>query len=214
MIKGWEVLDSEFKKQYMKDVSSSLKTARNRCTVYPTNQELFRAYELCPYANTNVVILGQDPYHNGNADGLAFSCKNKMSPSLNQIFRAIDKDIQFGRYLDLEDSPSLGYWAKQGVLLLNTSLTVEEGKPNSHSNLGWSSLIAATIQALNKKEHVIYMLWGNKAQKADKIINWKHTVLKEDHPASAARNNIDWKCNHFSKANFDLIMNGKQVIAW
>ena len=214
MIKGWEVLDVEFKTQYMKDVSSRLKSARNSSTVYPSNKELFRAYELCSYKDTNVVIMGQEPYFDGNADGLSFSCKNKISPSLKQIVSAIDKDIGFGKYLGLENDPRLDYLASQGVLLLNTCLTVEENKTSSHNDIGWTNFIVATINALNKKDHVIYMLWGNKAKKADKIINWKHTVLKEEHPVAAARNDRDWKCNHFSKANFDLLVNGKKEIIW
>lgn len=177
--------------------------------IYPEGKDIFRAFNLCPYENTRVVILGQDPYpQKGVMDGLAFSSRQSKTPaSLRVIFKEIYKDlnIQYYHEKSFEDffpTNSLVRWAENGFLLLNTILTVEDGKPGSHKDLGWEVVIDTVLDALNKKEHgVVYLLWGRYAQQfADKISN-KHIILKAPHPAAELNNPGGPKfsgCGHFS----------------
>ena len=206
-----EVLAPALQSQKMQEIKKFLQEERNTKNIYPDGKSVFRAFELCPYEQTRVVILGQDPYHTpGTADGLAFSTQQKeIPPSLLVIFKEIYKDlnIQYYHNTSFEDffpNGNLEGWAKRGFLLLNTVLTVEEGKAGSHKDLGWDIVIKAVFDGLNKKDHqVIFLLWGKEAQKYKSLIglNTKHVSFSAAHPAAElyADNKGGFTgCRHFS----------------
>ena len=191
-----QYLGSEFSKQYMKNLSATLKRERMTHTIYPDQQDVFNAYLITPYDKVRVVILGQDPYHNGAADGLAFSSKreNFIPQSLRNIFKEIG-------YAAVK-SPNLQRWAEQGVLLLNTCLTVRKGMPNSHSKIGWQEFTFRTIQSLNDKEEpVVFILWGAHAQKYQEYIDKKHPVLTSAHPSPFSAHRGFFGSGHFKWVN-------------
>ena len=203
-----ELLNSKI----IKRTSSLVKTInkeRKTKTIYPEEDEVFKAFELLPQ-DIKVVIIGQDPYHNGNANGRAFACKKFPSPSLVQIFGAISP-----HYLRLKDS-KLENWQEQGILLLNTCLTVEKAKPFSHNLYGWNRFIIPLIQSFSKEyKEVIYMLWGLSAKKLEGSIDKEdNLILVSTHPVYAARENRQWVCNHFEVANKYLRLKGKTKITW
>lgn len=177
-------LKGVFDTQAMRNVSKVIRTDEAMgITVYPAKADRLRAYRITPYEETKVVILGQDPYPSGDqADGLSFSCKKFVSPSLSVILDrlgvAYDPSKPFG----------LEAWSKQGVLLLNTSLSVRQGKPGSHSNIGWDALISATIRELNKKPKLAWMLWGKRAKAYFGQINRSHLIVTDIHPQAANYN--------------------------
>ena len=145
-------------------ITKKVREARGRAIVWPDSNDVFAAFAKCQPSSVKAVIIGQDPYHDGNADGLAFSCKLRPSPSWRVIEAELDKDIQFGKYLDCWGN--LSSWAEQGVLLLNSCLTVENGKANSHASFGWDWFTGQIIQYLLKNHrHIVYNLWGGHAQK-------------------------------------------------
>ena len=200
-------LGSEFSKEYMSILSATLKRERMTHTIYPDQKDVFNAYIHTPYDKVRVVILGQDPYHNGAADGLAFSSKkpNFVPQSLRNIFKEIGYETKY---------PSLERWAKQGVLLLNTCLTVRKGLPNSHSKIGWQEFTFRTIQSLNDKDHVIFMLWGSHAQKYDEYIDPKHTVLKCAHPSPFSAHRGFLGSGHFKWINEYYKQTNQPTIDW
>ena len=176
--------------------------------------DIFNALKLTPYEKVKVVILGQDPYHEkGQAEGLCFSVPKgvKTPPSLVNIFKEIKDDLNIDN-----TSPELSCWAKQGVLLLNTSLTVREGQANSHSGKGWEILTDAIIKKLNdRKQPIVFLLWGaNARSKAAFITNKNHLVLSAAHPSPLSAYNGFFGCKHFSKANKFLVKNGIEPIDW
>lgn len=190
-------------------IKKFLKERRQQVNVYPEGKNIFRAFDLCPFDTVRVVILGQDPYYTpGTADGLAFSTKQTERPkSLEVIFKEIYKDlnIQYMHNITFEEyfpTNDLEKWAKNGFLLLNTALTVEEGKPGSHTNIGWDEVITAAINALNEKGHILYLLWGKEAQKYIPKIDVKNKNLyfKATHPAAELYNEEAGflGCRHFS----------------
>jgi uracil-DNA glycosylase len=201
-------LGSEFSKQYMSIISATLKQERLTHTIYPEQQDVFNAYIHTPYDKVRVVILGQDPYHNGAADGLAFSSKrpNFIPQSLRNIFKEIGYEAV--------KSPSLYRWAEQGVLLLNTCLTVRKGLAHSHSKIGWQEFTFKTIQSLNDKKHVIFMLWGAHAQKYDEYIDPKHTVLKCAHPSPFSAHRGFLGSGHFKWINEYYKSTNQPTIDW
>ena len=201
-------LGSEFSKPYMGIISATLKRERLTHTIYPEQQDVFNAYLHTPYDKVRVVILGQDPYHNGAADGLAFSSKkpNFIPQSLRNIFKEIGYDAV--------KSPNLYRWAEQGVFLLNTCLTVRKGLPNSHSKIGWQEFTFRTIQSLNDKDHVIFMLWGSHAQKYDEYIDPKHTVLKCSHPSPFSAHRGFLGSGHFKWINEYYKQTNQPTIDW
>ncbi len=211
-----KVLEKEFTKDYFTDLTSFLNDVYRKKTCYPSPESIFRAFNLCDFDETRVVILGQDPYHGpGQADGLAFSVPNgiKAPPSLRNIIKEIEEDTQVKPQITTD----LSSWAQQGVLLLNASLSVEEKKPGSHLKMGWEQFTDAYIQAISKeKSGVIFMLWGGFAQKKKKLIDVeKHHILISGHPSPLSANRGYWFGNkHFTKVNEILIRKGENPIQW
>jgi len=210
-----ELLKDEFKKEYYLKLREFLKREYSTKVVYPDMYKIFEALKLTAYKDVKVVILGQDPYHGENqAHGLAFSVQKGVDipPSLLNIYKELADDL--GCYI-----PNNGYlehWAKQGVLLLNTSLTVVANRPNSHRNKGWEIFTDAIIQLLNKKDSpVVYLLWGNNAKSKEKYLtNPKHLVLTAAHPSPLSADRGFFGCRHFSKANRFLREHGLEEIDW
>lgn len=212
---SWDdILSGEFTSEYYLKLREFLKKEYFTKTVFPPMGDIFNALKYTPYENVKVVILGQDPYHEkGQAEGLCFSVPKgvKAPPSLVNIFKEIKDDVGIDNR-----SPNLINWAKQGVLLLNTSLTVREGQANSHSNKGWEILTDNIIKKLNEREKpIVFLLWGaNARSKAALIENKRHLVLCCAHPSPLSAYNGFFGCRHFSKTNDFLIKNGETPIDW
>ena len=186
----------------------------NGLEIFPKEDLLFNAYNLCALSDVKVVIFGQDPYpKKGQADGLSFSSNfdNKIPKSLANIFKEIESDLGI-----INTSPDLKNWAHQGVLLLNRYLSVEEGKPQSHSSIGWDKLTIATIKLLNdKRQNIVYLLWGKESKELAEFINdEKNLVLKSSHPSPLSAYRGFLGCKHFSKANNYLKSYNKESINW
>ncbi|WP_266205319.1 uracil-DNA glycosylase [Pontibacter kalidii] len=213
---SWQnVLQDEFEKPYFKELVSFVKDEYTSQKVYPPGNQIFNAFEMCPFDKVEVVILGQDPYHGPNqANGLAFSVSDKVRtpPSLLNIFKEIKSDL--GK--DLPPNGNLERWAEQGVLLLNATLTVRAGDAGSHQKKGWEEFTNAVVQKVNElKENVVFMLWGAYAQKKGAFIDErKHLVLKAAHPSPFAADRGFFGSRHFSKANAYLEQHGKKPIDW
>ena len=214
--RSWkEHLQTEFDKPYFKTLTDFVRDEYARATVYPPGRLIFNAFDLCPFDKVKVVIIGQDPYHEpGQAHGLCFSVNGgvRIPPSLENIYKEIQRDL--GK--PIPQSGNLQRWAEQGVLLLNATLTVEAHRPGSHQNKGWEELTDAAIMALNqRREHLVYMLWGSYAQRKGQFIDrHRNLVLTAVHPSplSAYRGFIG--CGHFSKANNYLVQHGFEPINW
>jgi uracil-DNA glycosylase len=189
---------------------------QNTFTIYPPNKNIFNAFNSTPFKDVKVVIIGQDPYHGiGQAHGLSFSVQDgiKFPPSLENIFKELKTDLN----ISTPKNGNLTNWAKQGVLLLNASLTVREGDPNSHQNIGWQKFTDAAIQQLSEqREGIIFLLWGGFAKKKGaKIDQKKHHILTTGHPSPLSANRGYWFGNkHFSKTNELLVAMGKTPIDW
>ncbi|ROT47651.1 uracil-DNA glycosylase [Candidatus Cardinium hertigii] len=213
---SWKnALATEFEKPYFKKLILYVREAYRNRTIYPAAQNIFRAFELAPFTHTKVLILGQDPYHGpGQADGLAFSVPTNISfpPSLRNIFIELQADVG----ITMPTSGSLDSWAKQGVLLLNATLTVEPHKAGSHQKQGWELFTDAVIKAVAlHKQHVVFMLWGNYARQKESLIDSeKHLVLKSAHPSPLAAHRGFFKNRHFSRANAYLLATGQTPIRW
>jgi len=200
-IQSWvDFINLETKKDYFKEIKDSLLSDHNSGKkIYPEPKNFFKAFEICSYENVKVVILGQDPYHTPNAaNGLAFSVnKNqKLPPSLKNIFKEIKNDVGVEN-----ETGNLTKWAKQGVLLLNSSLTVVEGMPGSHSQIGWQIFTDKAVQLIQRKKKVIFMLWGNFAKQKKQLIEDDNFILEAPHPSPFSANSGFFGCKHFSKAN-------------
>lgn len=213
----WQnLLHSEFKKEYFNNLTTFVEKEYSTTSCYPPKSQLFEAFYLCPFDQLKVIILGQDPYHGeGQAHGLCFSVNDGVAfpPSLKNIFREIHTDIG----TPIPSSGNLSRWAKQGVLLLNASLSVRAGKAGSHQGKGWEKFTDETIhQISNQKRNVVFMLWGSYAQKKVKLIDeTKHFILTSGHPSPLSANRGYWFGNkHFSQANEYLTKNGKEPIEW
>lgn len=210
-----QALQSEFEKPYFAGLVRSLHEEKARGEViYPPGSQIFRAFELTPVPQVKVVILGQDPYHNpGQAMGLSFSVPDGVPapPSLVNIFKEISSDLG----VRMSGSPNLEPWARQGVLLLNSILTVRAGQAASHRSLGWETFTDAVIKYLSDNcDGIVFMLWGNFARtKAALIDPAKHLILEAAHPSPLARGAF-FGCRHFSKANNFLTFKGKTPIEW
>jgi uracil-DNA glycosylase len=184
--------------------------------IFPKREELFKAFDACPFSDLKVVILGQDPYPTaGHADGLSFSVEETVRPfpkSLNNIF----KELYTSKGLPLPENGNLERWAKQGVFLLNSILTVEEGKAGSHAKIGWGNFTDEVIKTIsNKKEHVVFLLWGAFAGKKEALIDAdKHLILKSVHPSPLSAYRGFFGCNHFDLANDYLKSNNLMTIKW
>lgn len=211
----WKILLSdELNQQKFTLLKSKLSIAYATEEVFPAQPQMFRALELCAPKGVRVVILGQDPYHTpGVADGLAFSSSagNPLPPSLRNIFREIE-----GEYGTCPKMSDLSGWAKQGVLLLNTTLTVEAGVANSHSACGWHEFTDAVIRSLSEKEeHIVFLLWGNFArQKRELVDGSKHLILESAHPSPLSAHKGFLGNGHFKKANEYLEKHKRGSIDW
>jgi uracil-DNA glycosylase len=212
---SWKkALGDEFEKAYWNTLSSFVKGEYFSKKVYPLPQNLFRAFELCPFDKVKVVIIGQDPYHGpGQANGLSFAVNDgvMLPPSLKNIFKEIESDLRVTPH----QNGDLSRWAKQGVLLLNSVLTVEAGSPASHKGRGWELFTDAVVHALNtQKQTVVYMLWGKYAQEKGSVIDSsKNLVLLSGHPSPFSAH-LFFGNHHFSLCNEYLEKHGKEAIDW
>ena len=212
----WDnLLQEELKKDYYLQLREFLKSEYRTKIIYPDMYKIYEALRLTSYQDTKVVILGQDPYHGpGQAHGLAFSVQGGITvpPSLINIYKELESDL--GCYIP--NNGCLVPWAEQGVLLLNTSLTVIAGQANSHRNKGWEILTDRIIQLLNEKTtSTVFLLWGNNAKgKSVLITNRRHLVLTSVHPSPLSANRGFFGCRHFSRANDFLTGTGQQIIDW
>lgn len=216
ILDSWQkLLQPEFEKEYFSNLVNFVKKEYQTNLVYPSGKNIFRALDQCPLEDIKVVIIGQDPYHGINqANGLCFSVNENVSlpPSLINIFKELQRDLG----IDIPTSGNLERWAKQGVLLLNSVLTVRASQAASHQGMGWEIFTDAIIQTINQnRQGIVYMLWGSYAQKKGSIIDsQKNLVLKSVHPSplSAYRGFIG--CGHFSLANKYLTSLNKSEIKW
>ena len=208
-------LEPEFGKPYYKNLYRFVLQEYRTAQVFPPAEDVFNAFHLTPLGQVKVVIIGQDPYHNvGQAHGLCFSVKPEVEipPSLVNIYKELEDDLGC-------TIPNNGYlvkWAKQGVLMLNTVLTVRAHQANSHRGKGWEQFTDAAIRALNEQDRpIVFLLWGGPAgQKASMLNNPKHLVLKAPHPSPLSAYRGFFGCRHFSKTNAFLEANGIQPIDW
>jgi uracil-DNA glycosylase len=214
---GWkELLKDEFNKPYFQQIALHLKTEKSQGkTIYPPGPLIFNAFDTTPIDKVKVVILGQDPYHGPNqAHGLCFSVQNGVSPppSLVNMYKELHEDVG----LHIPNHGNLTAWAKQGVFLLNASLTVRAGEPMSHAKIGWADFTNTVIQKISDaKQHVVFMLWGKFAQDKRTLIDEsKHLILRAAHPSPLSAHNGFFGCKHFSKANQYLVSKGIEPINW
>ena len=209
------VLQPEFSKPYYRELYETVKKEYRDYRVYPDSGDLFNPFHLTPLNNVKVVIIGQDPYHNaGQAHGLCFSVKPGIEtpPSLVNIYKELQSDL--GCYIP--DNGYLTKWAEQGVLLLNTVLTVRAHQANSHRGIGWETFTDAVISALNREDRpIVFLLWGAPAQKKKQMLNNpKHFVLEAPHPSPLSAYRGFFGCRHFSRTNAFLERNGLSPIDW
>lgn len=214
--RSWkEALAGEFEKPYFAALAEELHREKQAGEViYPPGKDIFKAFELCPLDKVKVVILGQDPYHGyGQAMGLSFSVPQGVPapPSLKNIFKEIESDLG----ITMSGSPDLRPWAEQGVLLLNSVLTVRAAQPASHSRIGWQTFTDAVIKLISDRcDGVVFLLWGNYARsKAALIDTSRHHVLEAAHPSPLAKGAF-FGCKHFSRTNGILVSEGKSPIDW
>lgn len=216
---SWKAaLSAEFEKPYFSQLSQFVRTEYQKYPgqIFPKGGQIFRAFEACPLDEVKVVVLGQDPYPTrGHAHGLCFSCEPDVRPlpkSLGNIYKELESDLGIPR----AESGDLNRWANQGVLLLNATLTVREGQPESHAGKGWELFTDAVIHQINaRREGVVYMLWGSKAQrKAENVDASKNLILAAPHPSPLSAHRGFLGCKHFSKANQFLRDSGQREINW
>ena len=215
---SWQtVLSEEIQKSYFQDLMKAVDEEYQNHTCFPPKELIFAAFDYCSFDDLKVVIIGQDPYHGlGEANGLCFSVNDgiKIPPSLRNIFREMNDDLGT---IFFPNSGNLERWAKQGVLLLNASLSVRIDTPNSHKHLKWATFTDAVIQKISdEKENVVFLLWGSFAQKKGaKIDRNKHFVLESGHPSPMSANQGKWFGNkHFSQTNAYLKSKGKPEMEW
>lgn len=236
---SWKaVLADEFEKPYFRELTEFVRTeyaaaARRGTAIYPPPASIFASFEACPFEDVKVVILGQDPYHGPNqANGLCFSVSDGVSlpPSLQNIFKEIESDLEYarnggGKREPVQNTPlrsvsvasgNLQRWATQGVLLLNATLTVEGGKAGSHQRKGWERFTDRVIQEVSlRREGVVFLLWGRYAQEKGAAIDaQKHLILKAAHPSPLSAYSGFFGCKHFSRANAYLLEAGRKPIDW
>ncbi len=211
-----DAINDEFHKPYYKELFTFVKDEYSQTVIFPPADDIFNAFHFTPLSKVKVLLLGQDPYHNVNqAHGLSFSVlpsQPEIPPSLQNIYKELQDDL--GCYI-----PNNGFlkkWADQGVLLLNTVLTVRAHQPNSHKGHGWEQFTDAVIQAVNAQDRpIVYFLWGKPAQsKASMLTNPKHLILKAPHPSPLSAFRGFFGCKHFSQANTFLQENGVDPIDW
>ncbi len=208
-------LEPEFKKPYYRELYNFIKEEYSKYVIYPPSEDIFNALKYTPINKVKVVLLGQDPYHEpGQAHGLSFSVKPgvKIPPSLVNMYKELNSEYGY----PIPDSGYLVKWAEQGVLLMNTVLTVRAGVANSHKNKGWENFTDAVIRAVNTQDRpIVYFLWGSNARaKKSLITNEKHLVLETVHPSPLSAYNGFFGCNHFKLCNEFLEKNGVSPIDW
>ena len=213
------LLKSEFKKPYFKKLQKFIADERKLFTIYPQHENVFRAFELTSYADTRVVILGQDPYHGVNqANGLCFSVQSDVAipPSLKNIFKELQSDLNFKIDKEILSHGNLEQWARQGVLMLNTTLTVRAGEAGSHQGRGWESFTDEVIRIVNDKSHpVVFVLWGASARKKRLLINAdKHHIIESAHPSPLSAHKGFIGSRPFTKINEALVIFGLSPIDW
>ncbi len=212
---GWKKsLEKEFEEQYWKTLTTYIRNQYGNQIIYPSAANIFQAFNLCPFDSVKVVIVGQDPYHGqGQANGLAFSVNDKIAlpPSLKNIYQEIRNDLGISPL----SSGDLSRWATQGILMLNSVLTVAAGLPASHSGKGWEIFTDAAIRSLNQnRKNIVYMLWGKYAQNKGAVIDpTQNLVLKSAHPSPYSVS-MFYGNHHFSKCNEYLKAHGKSEIDW
>ncbi|WP_375577986.1 uracil-DNA glycosylase [Marivirga tractuosa] len=213
---SWKIkLSNEFKQDYFNELASFVKSEYQNKTIYPPAKEIFIAFDACPFDDVKVVILGQDPYHGqGQANGLCFSVHPgvPMPPSLVNIFKERKADL--GK--SMPPNGDLTFWAKQGVLLLNATLTVAAKSPGSHQKKGWEEFTDAVIQKLSdEKENLVFILWGAYAQKKGAVIDRsKHFIIESPHPSPFAAHRGFFGSKPFSRCNEFLVSQNKKIIDW
>lgn len=213
---SWKsLLAEEFEKPYFRQLTEFVRNEYKTQTIYPRGSDIFKAFDRCEFDAVKVVIIGQDPYHGpGQANGLCFSVSDgiRFPPSLLNIFKEIQDDL--GK--PIPASGDLERWARQGVLLLNATLTVRANTPGSHQNRGWETFTDAVIKKISdEKEGIVFLLWGAYAQKKGEVIDrHKHLVLMSAHPSPFSADRGFFGCKHFSKANAYLRSLGKEEIDW
>lgn len=210
-----QILSAEFEKDYFRQLTDFVRNEYRSTTVYPPGKLIFNAFNLCPFEQVKVVIIGQDPYHGpGQAHGLCFSVNDNVPfpPSLRNIFKEIQDDL--GK--PIPESGNLTRWAKQGVLLLNATLTVRAHQAGSHQRRGWEEFTDAAIRALaEQREHLVFILWGAYAQKKGAFIDRsRHLVLTSVHPSPLSAHNGFFGNRHFSRTNEYLQQHGQTPIEW
>ena len=211
-----DAIKPEFAKPYYRDLYEFVKSEYSRVVVYPPADDIFNAFHFTPLSKVKVLILGQDPYHEEHqAHGLSFSVppdQNDIPPSLQNIYKELNEDIR----CKIPNNGYLKEWADQGVLMLNTVLTVRAHQANSHQGKGWEKFTDAVIQAVNNQDRpIVYMLWGKQAQsKIPMLTNHKHLILKAPHPSPLSAYRGFFGCKHFSQANKFLQDNGVEPINW
>ncbi len=209
------IFEKEFSKKYFQKINSEVKNCSSDELLCPKKENIFKAFEKTKFNDLKIVILGQDPYHgNDQANGLAFAVNEnqKTPPSLRNIFKEIKNDLNHHP----QTKKNLESWANQGVLLLNSSLTVKLGTANSHCNLGWDLFTNNILKEISlSKNKVVFILWGNSAQKKEVLIDFKkHLILKAPHPSPLSAYRGFFGCKHFSKANEFLKSNHLKEIIW
>ena len=210
-----KVLKNEFEQAYFTDLATKINKLYLETTVFPPPKLIFNAFTLCPFSKVKVVILGQDPYHGtGQAHGLAFSVPDgvKIPPSLRNIYKEIKSDL--GK--EIATSGNLEHWAKQGVLLLNATLTVLPGEPGSHQGLGWETFTDAVIKKISdEKQNVVFILWGNYARAKKSLVDHdKHLIIESPHPSPFSARQGFLSSKPFSRANAYLKSTGQTEIEW
>lgn len=210
-----EALKEEFQKDYYHELMAKVSEAYEHNQVFPPANEVFNALNLTPLSQVKAVIIGQDPYHDvGQAHGLCFSVKPgvKVPPSLVNIYKELHDDLG----CSIPEDGYLVKWATQGVLMLNTVLTVNAHEPNSHKGYGWEKFTDAIISKVNEEDRpIVFLLWGAPAQKKKKLLNNpKHLILEAPHPSPLSVYRGFWGCKHFSKTNDFLVKNGIEPIDW
>jgi uracil-DNA glycosylase len=208
-------LAGEFTQDYFLQLSQFVKSEYQQHQVYPKPQNIFRAFDHCPFNAVKVVILGQDPYHGPNqANGLCFSVSDGIlhPPSLQNIFKELKADLD----KPIPQSGNLDHWADQGVLLLNATLTVRAAQAGSHQKKGWEQFTDSVIKVLSdQKQDLVFLLWGKYAQDKGKVIDrTKHLVLEAAHPSPLSAHQGFFGCRHFSKTNLYLMLHGHDPIKW
>lgn len=213
---SWKTrLGDFFQSELFSRLAAFVKEEYARFTVYPPGKHIFRAFDLCPFQDVGVVIVGQDPYHGpGQANGLCFSVNQglPMPPSLQNIFKELEQDLGRPPHAD----QTLEHWARQGVLLLNASLTVRQGEPTSHSGRGWEALTDEALKRLNQEgDGIVFILWGSYAQKKGAFIDRsRHTVIASPHPSPLSSYRGFFGSRPFSTCNAALLARGKQAVDW